>query len=419
MFIRCSIYFFFYFNVYLYSHLIFFVFHFIFYFSLAAPSAQSRGGGSGVRTLTRALITAGTLAVREEVEEVEDDDESDDEEDMDADYPRAPRSVRGSGRAQQQAALSPAEGLMLLPNDDTDRTLAPPELLPILARLIQDERLPIRSQYLYRLLQNIAKKPVLRDAVLRLLVCLLVEDQEAANKVVAELTDNTQTEFNISSENNNSSNEIKEDVARTHPMRAYAVPNDTLKGRKSLSQLSASRLVAVLFHLSSANVSCVYEMLCPRGSRGGLAIKIIEEEKLVKDVKEGDNEKEKGDEIVSAVDVDEKTIIEGEGQVEGVKEGAKEAGKKVVVKESVKEIQKETHKDADIEIDTDGEGTSTESLLEMLMPLFAHPNFTTNANDLSELTAFINVVSTPLEFLSESVVENRMVSTYARTRQLD
>jgi hypothetical protein len=58
-------------------------------------------------------------------------------------------------------------GLMLLPTDDTERTLAPSALLPILARLIEDETLPIRSQFLYKLLQNIAKNFRLRDAVLR------------------------------------------------------------------------------------------------------------------------------------------------------------------------------------------------------------------------------------------------------------
>ena len=58
------------------------------------------------------------------------------------------------------------------------------------------------------------------------------------------------------------------------------------------------------------------------------------------------------------------------------------------------------------------EGQTSDSLLEMLMPLFSHVNFASNANDLSELTAFINVVSTPLEFLSESASENRTVSAH-------
>ena len=64
-----------------------------------------------------------------------------------------------------------------------------------------------------------------------------------------------------------------------------------------------------------------------------------------------------------------------------------------------KEVEKEDHI----------EGRSTESLLELLMPLFGHVNFNSNGNDLTELSVFINVVSTPLEFLSEAVEENSMV----------
>ena len=342
-----------------------------------------------IRGTIAASVAAARSSSREEIEEVEDDEGSDEEEDMhNNDYQRVirngTRDANGRVGSQASATLSPAEGLMLLPADDTYRTLAPLELLPILVRLIKDERLPIRSQYLYRLLQNIAKKPLLRDAILRLLVCLLIEDENGANNTVQELTNNAEIKFDFMNDNDDT-NAITNDIVRSNASsrRAYAVPNTAQKGNKTLSQLAASRLVAVLFHLSSANVSCVYDMLRPRIRRGGPAIKTE-----VEIVENGEDNEEK-DEIKNEE-------YGGTKSEEPVIKGASKNEEKVIGKEAEKEEQLE--------------GQSTDSLLEMLMPLFSHVNFASNANDLSELTAFINVVSTPLEFLSESVSENRTVS---------
>ena len=385
---------------------------------------------SGVRSLARTTTTAGSSAsasasasrAREEIEEedVEDDDGSDEDEDFNngngEDYPRVARNgrdVNGRTASQITATLSPAEGLMLLPADDTCRTLAPSELLPILARLIKDERLPIRSQYLYRLLQNIAKKPLLRDAILRLLVCLLIEDKEGASNVVKELTNNSKIEFNFTTDddnddngnnnnNNNNNSIIKNNINSKIDIinkRAFAVPNKLSKGKKGLSQLSSSRLVAVLFHLSSANVSCVYDLLRPRIRKGGPVlnrnIEITKTEyKSIGKEKEKEKEKEK----------DENNIGNDNKNIEKSSENVVKNDENISMNENVenmitKEVEKEDHI----------EGRSTESLLELLMPLFGHVNFNSNGNDLTELSVFINVVSTPLEFLSEAVEENSMV----------
>jgi hypothetical protein len=351
---------------------------------------------------------------REDVEEEEEEDDSENDEDLDSDYPRASRAVREAGRAQQQAALSPAEGLMQLPSDDTDRTLAPASLLPILAGLIQDERLPIRSQFLYRLLQNIAKSPRLRDIALRLLVSLLLENRESANSVVADLTDGAQAEFTFHTESD-SEGYLDAEQARTSRRRAYAVPKAPLKGLKILSQLSASRLVAVLFHLSSANVSVVYDMLCPRVVMGGRAVRVSDVTAGLKvssdvevEVEVGGDVENKKDAKESASESDSNTShstnplqntqtrtqthapapASAQSQSQEALKGGAEVGKKAV--------------DDEIRHDSDDtpEGQSTESLLEMLMPLFAHSNFAGSSSDLSELTAFINVVSAPLEYLA-------------------
>ena len=380
--------------IYLFIHLfIHSLIHLFIHFTdrRAAPTSQSRGGGSDVRSLIAATVAAARSSAREEIEEVEDDEGSDEEEDMhNSDYQRGTRNgirdANGRVGSHAPATLSPAEGLMLLPADDTYRTLAPLELLPILVRLIKDERLPIRSQYLYRLLQNIAKKPLLRDAILRLLVCLLVEDENGANNIVAELTNNTEMKFDFMNDNDDS-NAVKNENVRSNASnrRAYAVPNTAQKGNKSLSQLAASRLVAVLFHLSSANLSCVYDMLRPRIRKGGPA-KEIE----IDSAKSDGNDKKK----------------EGIKNEECVDTKLEETSTKVGSKNEMKMIERDLEKEEQLE------GQTTDSLLEMLMPLFSHVNFASNANDLSELTAFINVVSTPLEFLSESASENRTVSAH-------
>lgn len=352
---------------------------------------------------------------REDVEEEEEDD-SENDEDLDSDYPRASRAVREAGRAQQQAALSPAEGLMQLPSDDTDRTLAPASLLPILAGLIQDERLPIRSQFLYRLLQNIAKSPRLRDIALRLLVSLLLENRESANSVVADLTDGEQAEFTFHTETD-SEGYLDAEHARTSRRRAYAVPKAPLKGLKILSQLSASRLVAVLFHLSSANVSVVYDMLCPRVVMGGRAVRVCDVTAGLKDsteveVEVGGDAENKKDMKESASESDPSTShsinplqnthtrTQTHAPASASAPAPAPAQSLEALKGSVEVMKKASDDVTRHDSDEVPEGQSTESLLEMLMPLFAHSNFAGSSSDLSELTAFINVVSAPLEYLA-------------------
>ena len=408
---------------------------------LAAPAQQRTSSGGGHRTVIRPPgppirpggRPARPASFREDVEEEDEEDDSENDEDLDSDYPRASRAVREAGRAQQQAALSPAEGLMLLPSDDTDRTLAPASLLPILAGLIQDERLPIRSQFLYRLLQNIAKSPRLRDIALRLLVSLLLENREAANSVVADLTDGEQAEFTFHTESDTEGYLDAEQI-RTCRRRAYAVPKAPLKGVKILSQLSASRLVDVLFHLSSANVSVVYDMLSPRVGMGGRAIRLSDVtaglkdsgEVEVEDECESKTEVEKSTEsdtnpMHSAISLplqntqtqtqaqpQARTQTEAVAPAQVAEEGEPLKGsvalpKKVmdVVARHDNDNNNDNNNDNDNENDDEiPEGRSTESLLEMLMPLFAHPNFAGSSSDLSELTAFINVVSAPLEYLA-------------------
>ena len=335
---------------------------------------------------------------REDVEEEEEEDDSENEEDLDSDYPRASRAVREAGRAQQQAALSPAEGLMLLPSDDTDRTLAPASLLPILAGLIQDERFPIRSQFLYKLLTNIAKSPRLRDIALRLLVSLLLENRESANSVVADLTDGEQEEFAFHAESD-TERYLDAEQVRTCRRRPYAVPKAPLKGVKILSQLSASRIVDFLFYLSSFNVSVVYDMLCPRLGMGGRAIRSnaviaglkdsIEVEVGVENTKEVKETTTESDTNTSnsAIPLLPQTISDSPREAGEPFKGSVEVVKKVIDDDP-------RHENESDEIP---EGQSTKSLLEMLMPLFAHSNFAGSSSDLSE---FINIVSAPLEYLA-------------------
>lgn len=405
---------------------------------LAAPAQQRTSSGGGHRTVIRPPgppirpggRPARPASFREDVEEEDEEDDSENDEDLDSDYPRASRAVREAGRAQQQAALSPAEGLMLLPSDDTDRTLAPASLLPILAGLIQDERLPIRSQFLYRLLQNIAKSPRLRDIALRLLVSLLLENREAANSVVADLTDGEQAEFTFHTESDTEGYLDAEQI-RTCRRRAYAVPKAPLKGVKILSQLSASRLVDVLFHLSSANVSVVYDMLSPRVGMGGRAIRLSDVTAGLKDSGEVEIEdevenKKEGGKSTTECDTNPlystiplplqnaqtptRTLAQTQAQTEVSASAQAQVGEPVKgsvalpkkVMDVVARHDDDNDNDGDDENDNDEipEGRSTESLLEMLMPLFAHPNFAGSSSDLSELTAFINVVSAPLEYLA-------------------
>ena len=427
---------------------------------LAAPAQQRTSSGGGHRTVIRPPgppirpggRPARPASFREDVEEEDEEDDSENDEDLDSDYPRASRAVREAGRAQQQAALSPAEGLMLLPSDDTDRTLAPASLLPILAGLIQDERLPIRSQFLYRLLQNIAKSPRLRDIALRLLVSLLLENREAANSVVADLTDGEQAEFTFHTESDTEGYLDAEQI-RTCSRRAYAVPKAPLKGVKILSQLSASRLVDVLFHLSSANVSVVYDMLSPRVGMGGRVIRLsdvtaglkdsveveVEDEcGSKKDVEKSTNESDtsplnsaippplQNNQTQTQPPIQEQAQTEvsapaqapaqvGEGEGEPLK-GSVALPKKVMDVVARHDNNNDNNNDDNDENDDDEipEGRSTESLLEMLMPLFAHPNFAGSSSDLSELTAFINVVSAPLEYLAATETDTDPPSKLVR-----
>ena len=405
----------------------------IFRHRLAAPAQQRTSSGGGHRTVIRPPgppirpggRPARPASFREDVEEEDEEDDSENDEDLDSDYPRASRAVREAGRAQQQAALSPAEGLMLLPSDDTDRTLAPASLLPILAGLIQDERLPIRSQFLYRLLQNIAKSPRLRDIALRLLVSLLLENREAANSVVADLTDGEQAEFIFHTESDTEGYLDAEQI-RTCRRRAYAVPKAPLKGVKILSQLSASRLVDVLFHLSSANVSVVYDMLSPRVGMGGRAIRLSDVTAGLKDSSEVEDEVETKKEVGKSTTESDtnplhsaiplplqntQTQTQAHAQTEVSTHAQAQVGEplkgSVALPKKVMDVVARHENDNNNENDDDDdendeipEGRSTESLLEMLMPLFAHPNFAGSSSDLSELTAFINVVSAPLEYLA-------------------
>jgi hypothetical protein len=292
------------------------------------------------------------------------------------------------------------------PTDDTERTLAHASLLPILAGLIQEERLPIRSQFLYRLLQNVAKNPRLRDALLRLLVSLLIEDRAITRAVVSELSDGQSTDFNFSSH----SEDDVEEAVRSNRKRAYAVPKATPKGEKGLSQLSASRLVAVLFHLASANVSVVFDMLCPREAQGGPMIRparVVVEEKgeggADKDAKSSAGSEGQGGD--DQADGTQDSALESEGKSVSVSAGVKCEGK---VDDEAKEVK---NMDADdiVSVPIPCVRPSTNSLLEMLLPLFAHPNFTANSADLSELTAFLNVVSAPLEFLGEGLPDWKKV----------
>jgi hypothetical protein len=368
---------------------------------------------------------------REDVEEEEEEDDSENDEDLDSDYPRASRAVREAGRAQQQAALSPAEGLMQLPSDDTDRTLAPASLLPILAGLIQDERLPIRSQFLYRLLQNIAKSPRLRDIALRLLVSLLLENRESANSVVADLTDGEQAEFTFHTESD-SEGYLDAEQARTCRRRAYAVPKAPLKGLKVLSQLSASRLVAVLFHLSSANVSVVYDMLCPRVVMGGRAIRVRDVTAGLKDSTDvevevgGDENKKDAKESASEGD---SNAVHSSNPLQTTQSRTQthapalapapapaQSQSQEVLKGSAEVVKKASDDVTRHDRDETPEGQSTESLLEMLMPLFAHSNFAGSSSDLSELTAFINVVSAPLEYLAATETDTDTPTRLVRQR---
>jgi hypothetical protein len=293
---------------------------------------------------------------------------------------------------------------MLLPTDDTDRTLAPSELLPILARLIEDERLPIRSQFLYKLLQNIAKSFRLRDAVLRLLISLLVEDKDAANQVVKELTNGEQTEYESRDEG------FTEEGGRAAlgPWSPFAVRTGggarvSTKGRgKVLSQLSASRLVAVLFHLASANVSAVFDMLRPRLNRGGVVKEVLTFNPSVIYEDETHEVTDTNTEDLSGEKM-EQALIDHDKQ-----QDARTLGLTNQVAGIFAANNFPSHK-AD---------NSTESLLEMLMPLFAHENFTSNASDLSELTAFINVVSMPLEYFSDSLEEDLKAKSGKYIREL-
>lgn len=298
------------------------------------------------------------------------------------------------------------------PTDDTERTLAPASLLPILAGLIQEERLPIRSQFLYRLLQNVAKNPRLRDALLRLLVSLLIEDRAITRAVVSELSHGHSADFNFNFSSH--SDDDAEEAAQSSKKRAYAVPKTTPKGEKGLSQLSASRLIAVLFHLASANVSVVFDMLCPREVQGGPMIrpaKVILEEKGEAEDNDAKSAHDEGSEDAGGNQADsfeERTDCaqESEGKFESASAGAKDEAK------GDDGAREETDLDA-VDIVSSASLScvrpSTNSLLEMLLPLFAHPNFTANSADLSELTAFLNVVSAPLEFLGEGLPDWKKV----------
>ena len=217
--------------------------------------------------------------------------------------------------------VSPSEGILLLPTDDVARSLAPARLLPVLARLIQNTKVAINGHNLYRLLQNIAKQPILRDYILRLFAAMLVEDQPTVQHILREL--NTGQSVNkgepgpqgealnmggldlagvmeeVLEEEDDEEEDEEVETARSTVARAMGpclVRRETrshphlhrnnddeggkLSGgedpasapslsRNSLPQKAASRLVALLFHLVTSNTSSTYDMLRPRETLGG------------------------------------------------------------------------------------------------------------------------------------------------------
>jgi hypothetical protein len=231
----------------------------------------------------------------------------------------------------------------------------------------------------------------------------LVEDKDASNQVVKELTNGEKTEYESRDEG------YTEEGGRAAlgPRSPFAVRTGggagvSTKGRgKALSQLSASRLVAVLFHLASANVSAVFDMLRPRLTRGGAVKEVPTFNPSV--IHEGPHEVADTNIEDPSGEKMEQSLIDHDRQQEA---------RTLVLTNQVAGIfaanNFPSHK-------TDN---STESLLEMLMPLFAHENFTSNASDLSELTAFINVVSMPLEYFSDSLEEDLKAKSGKYIREL-
>jgi hypothetical protein len=372
-------------------------------YTSTGPTARGRAPSRG--------LAPNEAAEREQHEE-DDEGSEEEEDDMDESEYRTAARARDNREeeflAAQAASRSPAEGLMLLPGDDTDRTLAPSHLLPTLALLISDETLPIKSPFLYRLLQNIAKNPRLRDSMLRLLISMLVEDEGSADKVVRELKgldsdDGNEKEGKEGKKDKEGKDggkdggkeggkdggkeggkvggndeEVLSGMDTLRPSGPYAVRKG-LKGRKGLSQMSASRLIAVLFHLASANISTAYDMLRPRESKGGTVRVTLDG----KGSGEGDDDKdEDNDKDDNKGEKNEKGEKVGKNEEkitnDNINEGKERKGeKKEYFKEEIAKLNSLSIANHSFQLNgvplllPNPEGVSTMSLFEMLMPLFS------------------------------------------------
>ena len=151
-----------------------------------------------------------------------------------------------------------------------------------------------------------------------------------------------------------------------------------------LTRASSARLVAVLYHLASTNVSTIYDMLKPRvdwrrQQRHSEAEDAVDESRVGGDLK------------------GEKDICDNNVCLHSDSRHLPQLNLEKAEKPSRSALAIGVPGRGGAEEDEERESTSTGSLLGMVLPLFSKEAFADSESQFSQLAAFVDVVTTPLQ----------------------
>jgi len=329
----------------------------------AQAARQTAAGGMGVGM--------GGQFYGEEGEDEEDEDGMDD-----MDMGRGPGFFSGGSRPRRPKTEPPKTGLMRVPESQSWSMKIPRHLVVAIAKMIlQAPKQPSRSTAAFRILQNVSGALRAKDLNMRLLIGLISNNKELLN-----------TSLQLMCGADADASMLQDGVHATKDAIAKPTVNS---GRKisadsevEVTSHSAQRIVAVLSQLVTNN-AFVYLLLSERDSSFAIADKeaVARLEAIRPTSTDKDNvpAAEAAEASVTVADGAEEVVTKPSGDSEGntspsrIGRGARPAT---------------------------GE-SSTNSLLERIICLFAKNNVTGSAAELDSVTNLLSVVTSPLEYLQD------------------
>lgn len=370
--------------------------------SSAAANAQAAAAANAVAAAVAGGSGIGLGAPGEfygDEDDDDDEDEQDEEGDSDLDalqlmprrrdgfqvanyggYGGSSSNRTGTGRAKPER---PKTGLMRVPGSNSWRMKIPRYLVVgVLKMMLNAPKQPTRGNISFEILQNVSTDLRSKDVNLKLLLGLVAEQRDLLVDSLKQLC-GAEASLNVLMDRNMQTL-FSDAVAK--PSLVSTRSNASAEVRLDINSLGAQRIISVLGHLISSNSAFVYLLLTERDAKFFIA-----DEETVAKLQASPQP------VTSAAEL--LTVTEGSAEHPGLSSDD-DKGPAPDDKAAV-EVNA---KPAAVAVKKARTALSSNSLLELLITLFAKPAYTNSVNELDALARLLSAVTAPLDSLPDEAV---------------